>query len=88
MDTGISDVCTAVLKNKSIKELYLADNEIICLRVVILPNAMAHVLILNVSHNNICDDGAKMLSQGLMRSMTLKHLALGLCNIGAVHGYW
>ena len=84
MDTGISDVCTAVLENKYIKELYLADNEITCLGAVILSNAMAYVLILNVSHNNICDDGAKMLSQALMRSMTLKHLAVGLCNIGAM----
>ena len=46
MDTGISDVCTAVLENKSIKELYLADNEITCIGAVILSNAMSHVLIL------------------------------------------
>ena len=83
-DTGIYDVCAAVAENKSIKELYLASNEITYLGSVSLSDTMAHVLILIVSHNCICDDGAEVLSQGLMHSMTLKHLAVAHCNIGAV----
>ena len=39
---------------------------------------------LDISFNNIGDDGAKMLSQGILQTSTLGSLHLNHCNIGAV----
>ena len=46
---------------------------------------MMNVLkVLDVSHNNIGDQGAKPLSQVLTHTMTLQHLDLNHCNIGSL----
>ena len=84
MDAGIADVCTAIVKNESIKDLYLAENEISSVGSMLLSDIMMHIRTLDISYNDICDDGAEVLSQGLIRSVTLIQLIMRYCNIGEV----
>ena len=53
MDSGIGDICIGVVKSESIKELYVADNEISYLGSIALSDIMKYLWILYVSYNNI-----------------------------------
>ena len=82
-DTGVAKLHTAVIRN-NIQELQLVDNVLTTQGLKFIALMMKTIKQLDISCNNISDDGAKMLSQGILHTVTLKCLHINDCNIGVV----
>ena len=82
-DTGVAKLHTAVIRY-NIQELHLVDNRLATQGSKFIALMMETLMQLDISCNNISDDGAKMLSQGILHTITLKFLHVNDCNIGVV----
>ena len=82
-DTGVAKLHTAVIRN-NMQELHLVDNALTTQGSKFIALMMETIKQLDISCNNINDDGTKMLSQGILHTVTLKCLHINDCNIGAV----
>ena len=84
MDVGIADLCITVENNESIKHLYLAEVGILSVGSMSLSDIVTCLQTLDISYNDIGDDGAEILSQGLICSVILIQLIMRHCGIGEV----
>ena len=82
-DAGLVKVSNAVIRNE-VHELNLSENGLTAQGMKSISLMMNVLKVLDISHNNIGDQGAKTLSQGLAHTMTLQHLNLNHCNIGSL----
>ena len=78
---GLVKVCNAVMRNQ-VHKLNLAENGLTAQGTRSI-NLMMNVLkVLDISHNNIGNQGGITLSQGLAHTVTLKRFDISHCNIG------
>ena len=82
-DAGLVKVSNAVIRNE-VHVLNLAENGLTAQGMKSISLMMNILKVLDISHNNIGDQGAETLSQGLAHTMTLQHLELNHCNIGSL----
>ena len=82
-DTGVAKLHTAVIRN-NIQQLDLVENGLTIKALKSIVLMMKSLKRLDISFNNIGDDGTKMISQGILQTSTLSSLHLNHCNIGAV----
>ena len=82
-DAGVAKLHTAVLRN-NIQQLDLVENGLTLQASKSIALMMKSLKRLDISFNNIGDDGAKMISQGILQTSTLSSLNLNYCNIGAM----
>ena len=82
-DAGVAKLHNAVIRN-NIQQLDLVENGLTMQASKSIALMMKSLKRLDISFNNIGDDGAKMISQGILQTSTLSSLNLNHCNIGAV----
>ena len=82
-DTGVAKICSAVIRNK-IQVLNLMENGLTSQGVRSISLMMNVLKELDISNNNIGDQGTQILSQRLACTMTLKRLDINHCSIGAM----
>ena len=82
-DAGLVKVSNAAIRNQ-VHALNLAQNGLTAKGIKSIILMMNILKELDISHNNIGDQGTKSLSQGLAHTVTLKRLDVGHCNIGVI----
>ena len=80
---GVSKFCNAVIRNKVCK-LDLVNIGLTAQATKSIGSMMCVLKELDISNNNIGDQGTKILSQGLACTQTLKRLDINHCSIGAM----
>ena len=80
-DAGLVKVSNAAIRNE-VHALNLAENELIAQGAKSISLMMNVLKELDISHNNIGDQGAITLSQGLAHTVTLKCLDISHCYVG------
>ena len=80
--SNVKDICTAVANTSAFKVLSLQDNGLTVQEAMALSDMMIYLEELYISNNKLGDHGAKLLSQGIANTTTLRNLSICNNNIG------
>ena len=81
--TNVRDISTAVINTDIVKVLYLSNNGLTGQEAVAISNMMICLEELDISCNKLGDHGAKLLSEGIKNTITLRILDIEDNNIGS-----
>ena len=80
--TNVRDISTAVINASTVKVLDMRSNGLTAQEAVAISDMMICLEKLNLHSNNLGDHGAKLLSEGITNTKTLRVLNIGDNNIG------
>ena len=80
--TNVRDISTAVITTSTVKVLHMNSNDLAAQDAIAISDMMIYLEELYISYNNLGDDGAKLLSEGITNTKTLRVLDIGDNNIG------
>ena len=76
--TSVRDISIAVVNTNTVKALYMEGNGLTAKEASAISNMMTCLEKLNLSYNKLGDDGAVIVSEGIMKTNTLR--VLDICN--------
>jgi len=80
--TKVKDMSTAVITTSTVKVLHMMFNDITAQEAVAISDMMICLEELNIGNNNLGNHGAKILSEGIMNTKTLRILNISHNHIG------
>ena len=80
--TNVRDISTAVITTSTVKVLHMRSNGLTAEEAIAISDMMICLEVLHIRDNNLGDHGAKLLSQGITNTKTLRVLDVSYNNIG------
>ena len=81
--TRVKDVSTAIVSTNTVKELHMWSNSLTTEEASALSDMMSCLELLNIMDNQVGDDGALILAEGLVKTNTLRELNISNNEIGS-----
>ena len=79
--TSVRDISTAVINTNTVKVLSMRDNDLTAQEASAISDMMTCLEVLDISFNELGDDGAVIISKGITKTNTLRVLTIGVNNI-------